>query len=72
MAYETAMTDHKCKYCGRIIKEGFPMNTVPKKKGGELYAPSWKYHPACYKKAGKTGQKKAKSKKDKYYYFGKK
>lgn len=72
MGLETAMTDHKCKYCGRTIKENFQMVTVPKTKGGGLYAPSWKYHPACYKKAGKTGQKKAKSKKDKYYYFSKK
>ena len=45
------------------------MMAVPKKKGGGLYAPSYKYHPECYKKAGKSSQKKAKSKKDKHYYW---
>ena len=72
MGIETAMTDYKCKYCGRIIKENFPVYTVPKKKGGGMYAPTYKYHPECYRKSKRTGQAKAKGKKDKYYYWDKK
>lgn len=63
MAHEIAMTDYKCKYCGREIKEGFPMTTEPKKKGKDLFGPVNRYHPACYK------HRKSKGKKKKYYYY---
>ena len=69
MGIETALTDYKCKYCGRTIKEGFQVMAVPKKKGGGLYGATYKYHPECYRKVGRSGQKKAKSKKDKHYYW---